>query len=128
MTILEKKSLRKKKAILNLVDKGEYSPAYALILVEELSDAGKLTDTDYEELAEYLEELLNEENRPAEVVEEHVEAPMEETEQLDTEVNSNEQNDTETVEEPTEEVADTNVGDIEETVEENTENTEEEAE
>ena len=60
MTILEKKSLRKKKAILSLVAKGEYSPAYALILVEELSDAGKLTDGDYEELAEYLEELLNE--------------------------------------------------------------------
>ena len=61
MTILEKKSLRKKKAILNLVDKGEYSPAYALMLVEELSDAGKLTDADYDELATYLEELLNKE-------------------------------------------------------------------
>ena len=59
MTILEKKSLRKKKAILSLVAKGEYSPAYALMLVEELSDAGKLTDNDYEELAEYLENLLN---------------------------------------------------------------------
>ena len=59
MTILEKKSLRKKKAILSLVDKGEYSIAYALMLVEELSDNGKLIDTDYEELASYLEELLN---------------------------------------------------------------------
>ena len=62
MTILEKKSLRKKKSILSLVEKGEYSVAYALMLVEELSDAGKLTDNDYEELAEYLENLLNEEN------------------------------------------------------------------
>lgn len=59
MTIIEKKSLRKKKAILSLVDKGEYSPAYALMLVEELSDSGKLTETDYEELAEYLESLLD---------------------------------------------------------------------
>lgn len=66
MTIIEKKSLRKKKAILSLVDKGEYSPAYALILVEELSDNGKLTETDYEELAEYLENLLN-------VIEEEIE-------------------------------------------------------
>ena len=72
MTVLEKKSLRKKKAILSLVEKGEYSPAYALMLVEELSDNGKLTDDDYEELAEYLENLLNE---PEEVEEE---APIEE--------------------------------------------------
>lgn len=69
MTILEKKSLRKKKAILNLVEKGEYSVAYALILVEELSDEGKLTDSDYEELAEYLENLLNEENTIIETTE-----------------------------------------------------------
>lgn len=62
MTTLEKKSLRKKKSILNLVEKGEYSVAYALMLVEELSDAGKLTDNDYEELATYLENLLDEEN------------------------------------------------------------------
>ena len=74
MTILEKKSLRKKKAILSLVEKGEYSPAYALILVEELSDNGKLTDNDYEELAEYLENLLNEVEEP---VEENIEEPEE---------------------------------------------------
>lgn len=61
MTILEKKSLRKKKAILALVEKGEYSVGYALIIVEELSDNGKLTDPDYEELAEYLESLLEKE-------------------------------------------------------------------
>ena len=78
MTILEKKSLRKKKAILSLVAKGEYSPAYALILAEELSDAGKLTDSDYEELAEYLEELLNEPEVEEEPIEE--ETPVEEPE------------------------------------------------
>lgn len=81
MTVLEKKSLRKKKAILNLVDKGEYSPAYALMLVEQLSDEGKLTDADYEELAEYLEDLLNEENKEAEepsVEEMSIDEPVEE--------------------------------------------------
>ena len=30
------------------------------MLVEELNDNAKLTDSDYEELAEYLENLLNE--------------------------------------------------------------------
>ena len=80
MTILEKKSLRKKKAILSLVDKGEYSPAYALMLVEELSDSGKLTDTDYEELAEYLENLLNEVEEPIEE-ETPIEEPTEEVQE-----------------------------------------------
>ena len=70
MTIIEKKSLRKKKSILSLVKKGEYSVAYALMLVEELSDAGKLTDNDYEELAEFLENLLNEEENEEVVAEE----------------------------------------------------------
>lgn len=68
MTILEKKSNRKKMSILSLVKKGEYSVAYALMLVEELSDSGKLTDNDYEELATYLEELLNKENTAMEEV------------------------------------------------------------
>ena len=58
MTIIEKKSERKKKAIKLLVDNGEYSIAYALMLAEELNDNGKLLDADYEELAEYLESLL----------------------------------------------------------------------
>ena len=82
MTILEKKSLRKKKAILSLVDKGEYSPAYALILVEELSDNGKLTDDDYEELAEYLENLLNEPEPVEEPIEE-IEEPTEEEKEIE---------------------------------------------
>ena len=70
MTILEKKSLRKKKAIYSLVEKGEYSPGYALMLVEELSDNGKLIEEDYEELAEYLENLLNEIEQQEEIIEE----------------------------------------------------------
>lgn len=77
MTIIEKKSLRKKKAIMNLVKTGEMSIAYALMEAERLNDEGKLLDVDYEELAEYLESLLTPE--------------VEETEQLNTEVNSNEQ-------------------------------------
>ena len=79
MTIIEKKSLRKKKSILSLVKKGEYSVAYALMLVEELSDEGKLTDNDYEELAEFLENLLNEEENEEVAIEEEVaEEPQEE--------------------------------------------------
>ena len=58
MTIIEKKSLRKKKAIINLVKTGEMSIAYALMEAERLNDEGKLLDVDYEELAEYLEGLL----------------------------------------------------------------------
>ena len=80
MTVLEKKSLRKKKAIMSLVEKGEYSVAYALMLVEELSDAGKLTDNDYEELADYLEELLNEEENEEVAVEEEPTETNEEAE------------------------------------------------
>lgn len=59
MTIQEKQSLRKKKSILYLVERGEYSLGYALLKTEELYDAGKLIDADYNELAEYLEGLLN---------------------------------------------------------------------
>ena len=48
MTILEKKSLRKKKAIMQLVESGEYSIAYSMMLAEQLNDEGKLLDNDYE--------------------------------------------------------------------------------
>ena len=58
MTILEKKSERKKKAIMQLVQSGEYSIAFAMIEAERLNDEGKLLDNDYEELAEWLESLL----------------------------------------------------------------------
>ena len=72
MTILEKKSERKKKALINLVEKGEYSVAFALMEAERLNDEGKLLDADYEEVAEYLENLL-------ERVEEESEDTAEET-------------------------------------------------
>ena len=59
MTIIERKSERKKKAIMMLVEDGEYSIAYAMMLAEQLNDEGKLLDNDYEELAEWLESLLD---------------------------------------------------------------------
>ena len=75
MTILEKKSERKKKALINLVEKGEYSVAFALMEAERLNDEGKLLDNDYEEVAEYLEGLL-----------EPVDTTAEETENIEREV------------------------------------------
>ena len=66
MTLIEKKSERKKKAIMKLVDNGEYSIAFAMIEAERLNDEGKLLDKDYEKLAEYLEGLLEEEIMEAE--------------------------------------------------------------
>lgn len=72
MTVIEKKSLRKKKSILYLVNNGEYSVGYALMLVEELNDNAKLTDSDYEELTEYLENLLNEPSEDTEELPEYV--------------------------------------------------------
>lgn len=77
MTILEKKSKRKATAIRNLVENGEYSPSYGLMIAEELNDEGKLLDVDYEPLAEWLEELINkpeeedEEENPEENIEEN---------------------------------------------------------
>lgn len=71
MTIIEKQSERKKKSIIYLVNNGEYSVGYALLKVEELNDAGKLTEQDYEELAEWLESLLEQqEDQPEEETEE----------------------------------------------------------
>lgn len=72
MTIIEKKSKRKAKAIKLLVESGEYSVAYAIMLAEQLNDEGKLLDEDYEELVEWLESLLVPE------VEEVEEVPAEE--------------------------------------------------
>lgn len=59
MSIIEKKSLRKKKAIMMLVESNEYSIAYAMMLAEQLNDETKLLDNDYEELMEWLEAKLN---------------------------------------------------------------------
>ena len=81
MSIQEKQSLRKKKSIYFLVDNGEYSPGYALLLVEQLYDNGKLIETDYEELAEYLEDLLN---KPEEPEEEQIQPDEEPTEENNT--------------------------------------------
>lgn len=93
MTILEKKSKRKKEAIMQLVSTGEYSIAFAMMEAERLNDEGKLLDNDYEELAEYLESLLN----PVEVVDEElvegptdtdvatIEEPVEDTEETEVE-------------------------------------------
>lgn len=61
MTILEKKSARKKKAIKEMIKNGDWSLGYALNEVERLNDENKLMPNDYEELAEYIEELLNQE-------------------------------------------------------------------
>jgi len=69
-TLIEKKSERKKKAIIKLVEIGEYSIAFALIEAERLNDEGKLLDNDYEELAEYLESLLEPVEETIEEIEE----------------------------------------------------------
>ena len=66
MTILEKKSKRKMKAIMLLVESGEYSVAYAMIVAEELNDDGRLLDNDYEELMEWLEARLEPVPEPVE--------------------------------------------------------------
>ena len=76
MTILEKKSKRKATAIKNLVENGEYSPSYALMVAEDLNDTGKLLDVDYEPLAEWLEELIN---KPEEEEEETNEEKIEDS-------------------------------------------------
>lgn len=62
MTLFEKQSARKRKSIIYLVERGEYSLGYALLKTEELNDAGKLTEEDYEYLSSYLEELIDREN------------------------------------------------------------------
>ena len=77
-TILEKQSLRKKKAIIYLVDRGEYSLGYALLKVEELYDDGKLVDSDYEELTDYIENLMDKVEEEKVVVEEPIEEVIEE--------------------------------------------------
>ena len=68
MTLFEKQSARKRKSIIYLVERGEYSLGYALLKVEELNDNGKLTEEDYEYLSSYLEELIDRENVVDEVV------------------------------------------------------------
>ena len=78
MTIIEKQSLRKRKSIIYLVEKGEYSLGYALLKVEELFDNGKLTNDDYNYLADWLDELLEQEEAMEAPVEEATEEVIEE--------------------------------------------------
>lgn len=80
-TLIEKKSERKKKALINLVEKGEYSVAFALMEAERLNDEGKLLDNDYEEVAEYLEGLLEPVDTTAEDTAENAENTAESEEQ-----------------------------------------------
>ena len=77
MTILERQSARKRKSIIYLVENGEYSLGYALLKVEELYDGGKLTDEDYEYLANWIEELLEQEESPVEETIEEETSPEE---------------------------------------------------
>ena len=57
-SLFEQRSERRCKAIKGLVDNNEWSVAYALEKLEELFDDEKVTEADYTNLAEYLEELL----------------------------------------------------------------------
>ena len=68
MTRIEQKSYRKAKAIKLLVEDGEYSIAYAIMLTEQLNDEGKILDDDYDWLMKWLEERLG----PEELQEEEV--------------------------------------------------------
>lgn len=72
MSIIEKKSERKKKAIMLLVESGEYSIQFAMIEAERLNDEGKLLDNDYEELAEWLEAKMEPETEETPIENEEV--------------------------------------------------------
>lgn len=62
MSILERRSATRVKALRKLVDKGEYPVEYAIGKLDELNEKGLLTAKDYEETFEYFEELLNKED------------------------------------------------------------------
>ena len=83
MTILEKQSARKRKSIIYLVEKGEYSLGYALLKVEELYDNGKLTDDDYDYLATWIEDLLEEEEKAVENTAENTAENVENTAEVE---------------------------------------------
>lgn len=72
MNLIEKKSERKKKAIMLLVESGEYSIQFAMIEAERLNDEGKLLDNDYEELAEWLEAKMEPETEETPIENEEV--------------------------------------------------------
>lgn len=112
MTNLEKSSKRKVKSIKYQVEHGEKSIGTALREVEKLNDEGLLMQKDYEEIAEYLENLMEKEEKEegnVEIPEEPVEEPsieepvVVENEQSDTETDSTDDIDTaETVTEESE--------------------------
>jgi len=62
MSILERRSATRVKALRKLVDKGEYPVEYAIGKLDELNEKGLLTANDYEETFTYFEELLNKED------------------------------------------------------------------
>lgn len=96
MTIIEKKSERKKIAIMGMVKNGEMSIVYALSETERLNDEGKLLDKDYEELAEWLEALLPvDEPEPEPTPEPEVEETPENVEEEPIEDNSEASEETE---------------------------------
>ena len=66
MTNLEKSSKRKVISIKYQVEHGEKSVGTALREVEKLNDEGLLMQNDYEEIAEYLENLIEEEEKQEE--------------------------------------------------------------
>ena len=66
MTNLEKSSKRKVISIKYQVEHGEKSIGTALREVEKLNDEGLLMQNDYEEIAEYLENLIEEEEKQEE--------------------------------------------------------------
>jgi len=83
MTILEKRSATRVKALRNLVDKGEYPVEYAIGKLDELNEKGLVTAKDYEETFDYFDEILN---KP---VEEIIEEPIEEIAQNNEEMDTN---------------------------------------
>ena len=83
MSILERRSATRVKALRNLVDKGEYPIEYAFMKLDELNAKGWLTAKDYEDTFDYFDEILN---RPEEIIEEPI--------QEETEVDTTEQNET----------------------------------
>lgn len=72
MTIIERKSKIRVKALLKLVEKGEYSVEYALVKLDELNEKGYLTGSDYEETFDKIAEILqkDEPEKVTEIVEE----------------------------------------------------------
>ena len=82
MTILEKRSATRVKALKNLVDKGEYPVEYAIVKLDELNEKGLVTAKDYEETFDYFDEILN---RPIEAI---IEEPVEDDTENNTEQES----------------------------------------